>query len=243
MRAPNMQSLTNDMKTRWPGMTIYGIGDDAHKLSTSDHNEDDTPGSKSEQWDSDNIPEHRAIDGMLTASFTEAEAEAFVQRLVADPASQRRLSYVIWKNGIWSRNYGWQRQHYNGEYHSHVHISGLASDDENTSNWPIVFAAAGSGPVPHLRRQWPSFIPKNEYFGHINGPNASHGGYYTREQDDIRAIQTRLNALGYNVGLVDGIFGDRTKSGTAVWQKALFSHLTTRYGEVWTDDWQRLFTY
>lgn len=244
MRALNMQALTNDMKNRWPGMTIYGIGDAAHQGHPSDHNEDDTAGSNPEQSDSDSNPEHRAIDCMVTAGFTKAEADAFVRRLVADAPSQRRLNYVIWQDGIWSRNTGWNRAAYNGEFHSHVHVSGLAADDENASPWPIVYASGGSGPSePHLRRSWPSYVPTNEYFGHISGPNASHGGYYAKEQPDIRAIQDRLNKLGYNAGAVDGIFGNQTKSAVSRWQSALYAHLTTRYGEVWTDDWQRLFTY
>jgi hypothetical protein len=244
MRAANMQSLTNDMKVRWPGMTIYGVGDDDHRLHASDHNEDDTPGSRAEQSDADSVPEHRAIDCMVTAGFTKSEAAAFVYRLVADAPSQRRLNYVIWQDGIWSRNSGWNRRPYDGEFHSHVHVSGLASDDENTANWPIVFASGGSGPTaPRLRRQWPSFIPTNEYFGHIKGPAKSHGGYYAKERPDIQAIQERLNFLGYNAGAVDGVFGDRTKQAVTAWQRALYSSQTSRYGEVWTDDWKRLFTY
>src|SRR4026207_1337896 len=143
MRAANIQSLTNDMKVRWPGMTIYGVGDDDHRLHASDHNEDDTPGSRAEQSDTDSVPEHRAIDCMVTAGFTKSEAAAFVYRLVADAPSQRRLNYVLWQDSIWSRNSGWNRQPYDGEFHSHVHVSGLASDDENTANWPIVFASGG----------------------------------------------------------------------------------------------------
>lgn len=244
MRSLNMQSLTNDMKRRWPGMTIYGKGDLAHQSHESGHNEDDTPGSKPEMTDADNTPEHRAIDCMVTAGFTKAEAAALVLRVVNDAPSQRRLIYVIWQDGIWSRDSGWHRQPYTGDFHSHVHFSGDAADDENAASWPIVFGSSGSGPAPaRLRRSWPSFIPKSEYFGHIKGPNASHGGKYAKERPEIQAIQARLNALGYNAGKVDGIFGDQTKKTVAAWQHALYSDLTSRYGEVWTDDWQRLFTY
>lgn len=241
MRSANMQALTKDMQTRWPGMVIYGVGDAAHRLHPSDHNEDDTPGSWSEQTDSDNVPEHRAIDCMVTAGFTKSEANAFVRRLVSDHASQSRLHYVIWLDGIWSRSTGWSRASYSGGYHSHVHVSGIASDDENAASWPIVYAESTSG--PYLHRVWPRYMPTNHYFGHIKGSNASHGGYYSQEQSDIKWIQDRLNKLGYNAGSVDGIFGDRTKQAVSSWQRALYSHLTTRYGEVWSDDWKRLFTY
>jgi len=244
MRAANMQALTNDMKNRWPGMTIYGIGDAAHQGSSSDHNEDDTAGSWSEQTDPDNNPEHRAIDAMITAGFTTSEAEALVLRMVADAPSQKRLNYVIWKNGIWSRNSGWHGQPYYGEYQTHVHISGLAADDENASGWPIVYGSAGSGPAPaHLRRPWPTFIPMNEYFGHIDGPNASHGGYYAKEQPEIVAIQQRLSALGFDPGPADGIFGNRTQAAVTAWQQRDWQHTTTLYGQFWNDDWHHLFTY
>jgi hypothetical protein len=113
-------------------------------------------------------------------------------------------------------------------------------------------AGGGTPPPakPQLRRPWPSYMPHNEYFGLISGPNHSHGGYYQAkssakkdERPDITAIQNRLNSLGYNCGTADGIFGDKTKAGVSSWQHALYPQYTSRYGEVWSDDWQRLFTY
>ena len=246
MRAANMQALTNDMMRRYPGMTIYGIGDAAHKLSPSDHNEDDTPGSLSEQTDADNVPEHRAIDCMLTAGFTHQEADSLVQRVVADPTSRRRLHYVIWNRHIWEADAGWQMLNYDGDnpHTDHVHFSGLASNDEDASGWPVVFASSGSGPVaPRLRRPWPAYMRPGHYFGLITGPNESHGGYYASEQPDVRAIQERLNAIGYNCGAVDGIFGPKTKAAVSRWQSDHYAATTSLYGQVWSDDWAHLFTY
>ena len=38
--------------------------------------------------------------------------------------------------------------------------------------------------------------------------------------DDVRALQTMLNALGYDCGAVDGIFGNKTKAGVKTFQQA-----------------------
>jgi len=139
-RAANMQALTDDVKRRWPGVVVYGIGDTAHQSRASGHNEDDTPGSKPELEDSDNRPEHRAIDVMLGPAFTRADADALVARLVADPAARARLYYVIWNGYIWSRSNGWRKTKYTGsdQHTDHVHASGWAADDENTASWPAV---------------------------------------------------------------------------------------------------------
>lgn len=253
MRAANMQALTNDMKNRFPGMTIYGIGDAAHKLEPSDHNEDDTPGSLPEQTDSDNVPEHRAIDLMLGSVFTFNEADALVAKMVNDVPTRKRLHYIIWNGYIWESDNGWARQKYYGSdpHTGHVHVSGLASNDEDASPWPIVYAAAGSGPNPQppaavLRRQWPSYMPTNQYFGDINGPNESHGGYYVNEQPDVRAIQKRMQELGFaptDPNWADGIWEQPTTDAVAAWQRRDWAHTTSRYGEVWYDDWYHLFTY
>lgn len=102
----------------------------------------------------------------------------------------------------------------------------------------------------YLRRAWPSYVPSSEYFGLITGPNASHGGYYSQEKPDVKAIQQRMIKLGYVKGITDvnsswadGKFEQPTKDAVAKWQHAKYESQTTRFGEVWTDDWQRLFTY
>lgn len=139
MRSKSMQSLTDAWKRRHPGVVIYGIGDAAHKLRTSDHNEDDTAGSRAEQSDADSNPEHRALDGMLGPNFTKAEAYAFIADLLADPAALKRLRYIIFDGWIWSKSHGWVKRAFDGDPHDdHVHASGDAADDENAAGWPAV---------------------------------------------------------------------------------------------------------
>ena len=38
--------------------------------------------------------------------------------------------------------------------------------------------------------------------------------------DDVKALQSMLNVLGFNCGAVDGIFGDKTKAGVIAFQQA-----------------------
>lgn len=150
MRAKNMQVATNNAKSRYPGVTVYGIGDAAHALVISDHNEDDTPGSKAAQSDSDNIPEHRAIDIMVGSSFSKADADALVERLLADPAALGRLHYIIWNGHIWSASHGWVQETYTGsnQHTDHVHLSGDAADDDNTADWPAILGTHTPPPPP-----------------------------------------------------------------------------------------------
>lgn len=140
MRSLSMQSLTDATRRRHPGVVIYGVGNDDHKLRYSDHNEDDTPGSLAPQSDADNVPEHRAIDIMLGPAFTKAQAYAYIADLLADPAALRRLKYVIFDGWIWSRSNGWKKVAFTGDPHTdHIHISGDAADDENAAPWPAVY--------------------------------------------------------------------------------------------------------
>lgn len=96
---------------------------------------------------------------------------------------------------------------------------------------------------PHLRRPWPSFMGPGDYFGLITGPAHSHGGYFASERPVISAIQARLDRLGYDPGKVDGTFGPATKAAVAAWQHKVAPAATDKPGQVWADDWKRLFTY
>jgi hypothetical protein len=131
-----MQTLTDQIKERWPGVTVYGVGDAAHRKSRSGHNEDDTPGSLPDQEDADTVPEHRAIDVMLGPAFTHADADTLVADLASHPENRARLTYEIWNGHIWSAKTGFERRVFDGDPHDdHVHVNGLAADDANTDPW------------------------------------------------------------------------------------------------------------
>jgi len=138
MRSAAMQSLTNDIEARHPGVTIWGIGDDAHKTHPSDHNEDDTAGSKAAQSDSDSVPEHRAIDVKVDGTYiTDTEMQAIIDEILADPYDLARLIYINYKNWQWSASTGWGSGHDNSDdpHPTHAHFSGKASKDEDGAPW------------------------------------------------------------------------------------------------------------
>lgn len=61
---------------------------------------------------------------------------------------------------------------------------------------------------------------------------------YGSRGQNVRAVQQRLNQLGYNVGAVDGIFGPRTLAGVRAFQR---SHGLTVDGVVGPKTWRALF--
>ncbi len=102
---------------------------------------------------------------------------------------------------------------------------------------------------PHLRRPWPDWMPRGEYFGLITGPDRSHGGVNALERKSVRAIQARLVALkmvpgvdDVKSGWCDGRFEKPTATAVTRWQRANLPD-TEFFGQVWPDDWTRLFTY
>jgi hypothetical protein len=115
----------------------------------------------------------------------------------------------------------------------------------------ILTLAGGGGPTPtvptgpHLRRPWPGYMPAGNFFGLITGPDESHGGINAAERADVMAIQRRLQGLRFAPdapGWADGIFEQPTKNAVTLWQHA---HMpgTEFFGEVWHDDWNKLFTF
>lgn len=148
-----------------------------------------------------------------------------------------------------SRAYIWEQAGgSNQPVHRLVDLAG--ANRQGYLPYRCTFVVDGSAPAPEpppgeqLRRPWPSYMPFDQWFGNINGPDASHGGYYPNERADVAAIQGRLAELGYaEVGPADGVFGPRTISAVTRWQRDRYASLTTYYGQVWADDWTRLFTY
>jgi len=137
MRAPSLQVLTDQIKAKRPGVTIYGIGDDDHQDRTSGHNEDDTAGVRAEDQDSDSIPEHRAIDVMPGPNFSSSDGDKLVRDLVGNAANRARMLYVNWGTTQWARSSGWQPRDNSDDPHGHVHVSGEADADANTNPWVL----------------------------------------------------------------------------------------------------------
>lgn len=104
----------------------------------------------------------------------------------------------------------------------------------------------------------PASIKKgsNKYFGSISGPAASLGGFNNANKGDIKILQQRLVVCGFvpghtnpNDGWADGVFDTpKDKPGTGATSQAVKAfqkkHMpgTTKPGQVWYDDWAKLFS-
>lgn len=160
MRARNMQVLTDDIKKENPGVVIYGKGDKSHQSRISDHNEDDTPGSKAAQSDADNVPEHRAIDVMLGPAMSRAQMYIIINRILNDPRLRARLRYINFENWQWSESNGWVPVDNSDDPHpGHGHFSGKAANDEDASPW---FTSNGKDEMIAIRGMGQGINPPKE---------------------------------------------------------------------------------
>lgn len=140
----SLDSFVRGVKTMWPGATVWTKGDKAHERSPSDHNNDDTAGSKPEQVDADSRPEVRAADVPTLGGVTMADLDELRVKLTTRPANQRRGRYVILRQDIWRKRNGWKREDYSGDYHGHLHLSIDAADDDNGADWDLDDAPTSS---------------------------------------------------------------------------------------------------
>lgn len=89
----------------------------------------------------------------------------------------------------------------------------------------------------------PAFpLPRGHYYGLITGPLTSHGGFFSGERPAIKLIQQALQRKGYApnyAGWADGFYEKATADAVTKWQRANMPG-TTRFGEVWWDDWAKL---
>lgn len=218
MRAPGMQVLTNQVKEKRPGVVIYGIGDDDHKKRRSGHNEDDTTGVLAEDQDVDNIKEHRAIDVMLGPAFSRSDGHYFVADLVNDPANRKRLLYVNFENTQWSRSNGWVPIDNSDDPHpDHVHASGEADADEDTSPWNLS-AWGGTAPPSSLLLEVDGKLGPKTIRRWQQVMGTSMDGTISEPYSQLVAkVQTKLKATVDRNLKVDGygIFQDNKRYRTA----------------------------
>lgn len=120
------------------------VGDAAHQAESSDHNPDDTPGSRTPHSDSDNIAEVHALDidstGPWPAGMTMAAAVRVVVNRMHAMGSKAPLNYVIWDHHIYEHP-SWSAATYSGTdpHTNHAHFSsayGSGSGSSNPENYP-----------------------------------------------------------------------------------------------------------
>jgi hypothetical protein len=149
--APSLARLRSDFNVAFPNRdktTDGWIGDARHRESTSDHNPDDTPGSRSATTDADNVAEVRGLD--LDKDLRDPRGttlQAVVDRIIRTERDRRRLRYVIFRRRIASRNAGWFKadgsinwQPYSGDntHDEHAHFSGDPAYDNDNAPWASV---------------------------------------------------------------------------------------------------------
>lgn len=189
-----------------------------------------------------NVPELRAYHVTILGRLMRGEMPAICE-FIGKPWPDRPVYYWARWNGVTTLEL------YTGEGHDRwSHISWYRSMANYVYRPWLWVRDLNSQPASTSKRPWPSYMGENDYFGLANGPEESHGGWYTNERADVKAIQQQLIRGGYVPGITDpnnpwadGIFEQPTKDAVANWQRANYPELTTRYGEVWSDDWARLF--
>jgi peptidoglycan hydrolase-like protein with peptidoglycan-binding domain len=133
--ARSLSTLRSEIVAKYPGTTVWTIGDEDHANGYSDHN----PNSKGVVCAADILND----GGMNLDWFAEA----------IRTSGHPDLDYVIWRDKIADPGRPWQR--YNGAYHGHVHVSVGDGPDgrstsgyDSTSPWGITKSGSGSAPSP-----------------------------------------------------------------------------------------------
>lgn len=242
-------TLRDQIDARFPDRSRISdgyIGDVNHQNTDSDHNPWYGPGIvTAADWTHD--PAH----GFDIDQFTDELAAS------RDP----RIKYIIANGWILDSRpqfspWQWVKYYGSNPHTSHVHVSVMANpicDATNRWNVPMLGGVPNPSPPPvppaPAVPAWP--LPRNEWFGDVKGPDASHGGFYESEREWVRMIQRALVRKGYAFyengtretsvlsSWVDGIYGPETIRAVSNWQSA---HMpgTTYYGQVWWDDWAKL---
>lgn len=129
--APSLKKLTDEVNDlmappMWPTVSVGDgmVGDTSHSARVSSHNPLwSAPG----KWSG----VIRAVD----IGIQGRDAKRILKELIGDP----RVWYVIHKNVIWSRTYGWKAHRYTGSnphnHHIHVSLKETAAAWADTRDW------------------------------------------------------------------------------------------------------------
>jgi hypothetical protein len=212
---PALLSFDRELTSVAPKRTLptWYKGDAAHKTRPSGHNADDTPGSKAEDSDADNIAEIRAGDYRLPLNAV-FSPEQLVQYLVQECRAGRItwIKYIIFNKRIWSAATGWVTHVYNGSnpHDKHFHLSCKPDTASENNTKPVGLVAW----VARLIGK-PQGV-KMIKLGDVTVPELRQGN---RDEEGktqrIKRIQAILNWLlpGLNPLTIDGDYGKATAAG------------------------------
>lgn len=142
VNSKNAEALKDSVQAKYPGtQTIYTVGDLDHQSGSSDHNPDDDSRYRTDQTDSDSKQEVRAVDIMVSSTFSPAQAAVLVKMILDN--NKARTYYVIYNKKIYRSRNGWKTENYTGSdpHTNHVHVSTLAAQDENSTPWNLSLAS------------------------------------------------------------------------------------------------------
>lgn len=120
------------------------IGDEAHQQTSSDHNPDDTSGSKTPQTDSDSKADVRAIDVDKSGPWPHGLSfDSLINELVRRrrEGEDHRADLIIWNRRKASDASGWKWVDYTGSnaHTEHAHISIRTEPyEDDRSPWGLV---------------------------------------------------------------------------------------------------------
>lgn len=198
---------------------------------------------------------------LISGGLVAGQCGCYNPKSVSSGGSRSFHTYAIAIDVNWGSNQMYAEQHPTGQHTLPLATSQIArkygcewgGDWSSPKDWmhiechlnpDVARRVTSANPTgKYLHHVWPAYMPVGHYFGLRSGPAESHGGYYEREHTAIAWIQNRLVKLGFLHNPFIGIFGPGTKNAVAAWQHKVAPNTTTRFGEVWPDDWRRLFTY
>lgn len=195
------------------------IGNQAHAVSTSSHNPDET--GKPEFSDHDGRDEVRAADFDKNLNDPQVTMEDVVQLWVlkARAGLMPFIRYIIFNGRIWHRRDNFVTRQYTGSdnHSSHAHVNSdfnQAADNATGTNWYLAELGKPSTPVP------PS-SPINK--AHPVLKKGDTGVFVDRLQTYLRTTYPAYrNSVFYMIGKllgVDGVFGGQTEAWVKEFQK------------------------
>jgi hypothetical protein len=177
------------------------IGDQAHRDRVSDHNLDDTPGSRTPFTDADTRPEIHAIDVTAAGPWPDDWGFPRQVRTVVDRHRRGvddRLQNVIYDGRIASRSNGWVWQTYDGSdpHTGHAHFSGryTTAQENDTRPWGLKAAIDAEKELP---------VDQAEFNRLMDGWAATSKGKAALESAAKADVVQRLDADGDPVPATD----------------------------------------
>lgn len=185
-------------------------------------------------------------DGLdLAAAFERARAAAAAGRLPQVAAG----GYFILNRRITAPDFSrWNV--YTGANphtaHGHTSMSRHPAGFDSRAPWGIFTQPATPQPVPTVPPvpglpAWT--LPRGHWYGHMNGPTQSHGGWLAQERPAVQAVQRRFIAKGcvpgigdWRHGWADGRWEDATSDACRRWF-ARFRPGQQYTDRLYSDDW------